>query len=729
MAGRSVFDASAVKSEFEGAGINPNFIPQIWKHLLHNPNCGWDDIPSLPVAAYSLLRSKFKPSTSTLHSAVDSIDGVTTKLLIKLKHGEFVEAVIMRYDTRLGKYAGKPRPGGLRSTLCISSQVGCKMGCNFCATGSMGFKSNLSSGEIVEQLVHASRIAAIRNVVFMGMGEPLNNYSAVIEAIRVMTAPPFQLSPKKITVSTVLGILLSCYEFQQKIFIEYIMLDGVNDEEQHAHQLGKLLQAFEVVVNLIPFNPIGSLSRYKTSNDEKVTKFQIILRGTYNIRTTVRKQMGQDISGACGQLVVNIRKKRSSREMVALPFLLLYVIAAASANIITTLPGYPDTLPFHLETGYIGVGENERTQLFYYFVESEGDPNKDPLVLWLTGGPGCSGFSGLVYEIGPLRFDVSSFNGDLPRLVLNPYSWTKAANIIFLDSPVGTGFSYGKTPEGFLSSDTIATVDNYSFLKKWLSAHPRFIKNRLYLGGDSYAGKTVPLLALEIANRNDGGLEQRMNLKGYLIGNPTADANIDSNEKIPYAHRMALISDEYFELAKSSCNGKYINPDPNNVQCRNALELCNECTKNINNAYILDPKCDPFSPKHNYILEDDPNNFLVMFKQEQQWCRNNNYLDSAAWANDQTVQEALYIRNGTVREWKRCNRSLSGYERNVASVIQSHQILNQKGFQILVYSGDHDMIIPYIGTLKWIRSLNLTIKDNWRPWNVDGQVAGFALKT
>ncbi|KAK4437981.1 Dual-specificity RNA methyltransferase RlmN [Sesamum alatum] len=300
---------------------------------------------------YTILNSKFKPCTSTLHSAVNSSDGVTTKLLIKLQNGELVEAVIMRYDTRLGKYDGKPRPGGPRSTLCISSQVGCKMGCKFCATGSMGFKSNLSSGEILEQLVHASRISAIRNVVFMGMGEPLNNYSAVVEAIRVMTAPPFQLSPKKITVSTVgvihaisklqrdlpnLNLAVSLHapvqdircqimpaarafplerlmntlreyqtSSQQKIFIEYIMLDGVNDEEQHAHLLGKLLETFQVVVNLIPFNPIGSLSSYKTSGDEKVTKFQRILRGTYNIRTTVRKQMGQDISGACGQLVVN----------------------------------------------------------------------------------------------------------------------------------------------------------------------------------------------------------------------------------------------------------------------------------------------------------------------------------------------------------------------------------------------------------------------------------------
>lgn len=191
----------------------------------------------------------------------------------------------------------------------------------------------------------------------MGMGEPLNNYTALVEAIRVMMGSPFQLSPKRITVSTVgivhainklhndlpgLNLAVSLHapvqdircqimpaarafpleklmaalqeyqkNSQQKIFIEYIMLDGVNDDEQHAHLLGKLLETFQVVVNLIPFNPIGTLSQFSTSSEERVSRFQKILRGTYNIRTTVRKEMGQDISGACGQLVVNLPDKRS----------------------------------------------------------------------------------------------------------------------------------------------------------------------------------------------------------------------------------------------------------------------------------------------------------------------------------------------------------------------------------------------------------------------------------
>uniref|UniRef100_M1CFM2 Radical SAM core domain-containing protein n=1 Tax=Solanum tuberosum TaxID=4113 RepID=M1CFM2_SOLTU len=312
MALKSVFDSSVIRAEFDKAGINNRFIPLIWKYVIQNPDCDWEDIPSLPSSAYTLLRAKFKASTSVVHSVFESNDGVTTKLLIKLQNGAFVESVIMRYDSSLGKLNGKPRPGGPRSTLCVSSQ---------------------------------------------GMGEPLNNYSSLVDAIRVMTASPFQISPRKITVSTVgiihainklhndvpnLNLAVSLHapvqdircqimpaarafpleklmnalqeyqkKSQQKIFIEYIMLDGVNDEEQHAHQLGKLLEPFQVVVNLIPFNPIGSLSQFITSTNQKVTRFQKILRDIYDIRTTVRKEMGQDISGACGQLVVNLPDKRS----------------------------------------------------------------------------------------------------------------------------------------------------------------------------------------------------------------------------------------------------------------------------------------------------------------------------------------------------------------------------------------------------------------------------------
>ncbi|CAI9786818.1 unnamed protein product [Fraxinus pennsylvanica] len=340
-----------------------------------------------------------------------------------------------------------------------------------------------------------------------------------------------------------------------------------------------------------------------------------------------------------------------------------------------------------------------------------------------------------VQKKGPLAFDVADFDGSLPSILRNPYSWTKVASIIFIDWPVGTGFSYANTSQGYSSSDSKSSKDNYTFLRKWLLNHPMFIKNRLYVAGESYGGKLVPMIVMEILRGNEAGLEPRMSFQGYIIGNGLTDPNIDYNERIPYAHRMALISDEYFELAKVSCDGKYYNPDPNNLQCLYALQSIQECINQVNPPHILEPKCKYIAPKSDEFgwaqtfQEDDSIDLLVLpaSKQDRLWCRPQNYLTSYVWANDPTVQEALHTRKGTITDWTRCNHSLS-YEEDVESVLQYYKIFSKKAFEVLIYNGDHDMVAPYMGPLKWIRSLNMTVFEDWRPWNVDGQVAGYTEK-
>ncbi|GAV75570.1 Peptidase_S10 domain-containing protein, partial [Cephalotus follicularis] len=416
--------------------------------------------------------------------------------------------------------------------------------------------------------------------------------------------------------------------------------------------------------------------------------------------------------------------------LIALP-LLIFSHIAASQTIVETLPGF-GKLPFKLETGYVGVGEADEVQLFYYFLESERDPSFDPLVLWLTGGPGCSGFSALAFEIGPLTFDYLSYTGGIPPLKLNPYSWTKVASIIFIDAPVGTGFSYAKTTEASYTSDTKSAQQTYSFLRKWLMDHPKFLDNPLYIAGDSYSGKIIPMLVQEISDGNEVGHQPPLNIKGYIMGNPVTDEHMDLNSRVPYAQLKALISEELYESTKLNCMGEYIYPNTSNALCIKDLQNVTDCIGGLYYANILEPSCTVLSPKsmglkwdRGALINDSVDILLSTPKLLGPWCRSYNYLYSYIWANDRTVQEALHIREGTKEDWERCNSSLS-YLHDVQTVVPYHRNLIKKGYRVLVYSGDQDLAIPYVGTQAWIKSLNLTIEDDWAPWFVDGQVAGLA---
>ncbi|XP_056160714.1 serine carboxypeptidase-like 2 [Syzygium oleosum] len=415
--------------------------------------------------------------------------------------------------------------------------------------------------------------------------------------------------------------------------------------------------------------------------------------------------------------------------------LLVFFSTVQSQSIIKSLPGFAGDLPFKLETGYIGVGEFDDVQLFYYFIESERSPKDDPMMLWLTGGPGCSSLSGLIYEIGPLNFNYDNSSGNRPSFLLNPYSWTKVANIIFLDQPVGTGFSYSTTQEGYHTGDLSSAAETYQFLRKWLMVHPEFLSNPLYITGDSYSGMTIPIIVTEVVNGNEVGHLPPLNIKGYVLGNPLTDVLYDLNSRVVFAHRKALISDELYKSAKNNCKGEYMHVDPENVDCGVDLQSVVECVEKIFNAHVLEPKCSTSTPRPNFlkwdrrILEHGNSeiNPLSLHEFPRPWCRNYDYLYCYVWANDETVQKALQIREGTKTEWIRCNES-SSYAHDVLKSTDYHRNLTEKKLRALIYSGDHDMVVPYIGTMAWIETLNLSLSTDWEAWFVDGQVAGYTLQ-
>lgn len=240
-----------------------------------------------------------------------------------------------------------------RATLCLSSQVGCKMGCKFCMTGRMGFSSNLTAGEIISQIINVKESDQLTNIVYMGMGEPLDNYKEVLKSTEILTAPwGFGWSPRRITVSTI-GIhaplkdfldnskchlalsvhnpfdleraqmmpaqkawsleetinLIKEYDFsgQRRVSFEYIMFAGWNDNKRHADALIRMLRGLECRVNLIRFHEIPDFP-LKTSPDIVIEKFRERLNNS-GIIATIRASRGQDILAACGMLSTSKQKK------------------------------------------------------------------------------------------------------------------------------------------------------------------------------------------------------------------------------------------------------------------------------------------------------------------------------------------------------------------------------------------------------------------------------------
>lgn len=277
---------------------------------------------------------------------VASDDGETTKTLLALPGGSTVETVLMQY----------PRSGrGPRSTVCVSTQAGCAMGCVFCATGQMGFERNIPAEDIVAQVLHFQRLLAPRgehvtNVVFMGMGEPLANYDETLRAVRLLTdARAFDLAQRAITVSTVgipraidrlaaenlqVGLAISLHApddalrrrlvptarpnsvrelldagkryFRatgRRVSLEYALIDGVNDAPEQAHALARLLRGAGMHVNLIPLNPTAG--PFAAPSRRGVREFRRILTEA-GVNATVRIEKGSEIAAACGQLRTDV---------------------------------------------------------------------------------------------------------------------------------------------------------------------------------------------------------------------------------------------------------------------------------------------------------------------------------------------------------------------------------------------------------------------------------------
>jgi 23S rRNA (adenine2503-C2)-methyltransferase len=336
-------DLSLLERELDRRGEPAYRARQVWERTAAG-DASYESMTSLPATLRRELGERVPFSTLELATESRSRDG-TVKALFRTRDGHPVESVLMRY-----------RDG--RRSICLSSQSGCPLTCTFCATGAMRFGRNLTVWEILDQALHFRRLEAVNHCVFMGMGEPLLNVDAVLEACGRL--PDLGITRRRTAISTVgwipgidrlaaleapirlalslhapddalrsqimpvneryplSAVLAACERYydrrRRKVFVEYVMLAGVNDRVEQAAALARLLDPRVYKVNLIPYNPTGA---YDSSSPDAIEAFRAALeRG--GLPATVRLTRGRDIDAACGQLAAS-RSGGSGAQRTAKP--------------------------------------------------------------------------------------------------------------------------------------------------------------------------------------------------------------------------------------------------------------------------------------------------------------------------------------------------------------------------------------------------------------------------
>jgi 23S rRNA (adenine2503-C2)-methyltransferase len=335
------FDHASMRAYFSQIGEKPFRADQVMQWIHQHGHQDFEHMTNFSKSLRRYLNEHVSIGLPKIVCEKKSQDQ-TIKWLLELSDHQFIEMVFI--------------PEADRGTLCVSSQVGCPLNCSFCATGQIGFKRNLSVSEMIGQVWLAVRCLSkdqkkhdhqITNIVMMGMGEPLLNLDNVVKAMAIMMDDlAYGLSKYRVTLSTagvtpaieqlsslteaslavslhapnntlrdqimpinktypLEGLLTACQQFfdrdsKRKVSFEYILLDGINDQKEHAYQLVKILQNIPSKVNLIPYNTVPGI-HYRCSKVETIEIFQNILLGA-GIRTIVRKKRGSDIEAACGQL-------------------------------------------------------------------------------------------------------------------------------------------------------------------------------------------------------------------------------------------------------------------------------------------------------------------------------------------------------------------------------------------------------------------------------------------
>ncbi|CAN8291077.1 unnamed protein product [Cochlearia groenlandica] len=418
------------------------------------------------------------------------------------------------------------------------------------------------------------------------------------------------------------------------------------------------------------------------------------------------------------------------------------LLVSSHSDRVTRLPGQP-LVGFNQYSGYVTVDDNKQRALFYYFAEAETEPNSKPLVLWLNGGsdsviksyflkriiyfnlrgenvgPGCSSLGvGAFSENGPFRPKGSV-------LVKNLHSWNQVANMLYLETPVGVGFSYSTQSSSYEGvNDKITAKDNLVFLQRWFLKFPHYLNRSLFITGESYAGHYVPQLAELMIKYNKK--HHLFNLRGIAIGNPVLEFSTDFNSRAEYFWSHGLISDSTYKMFTSYCNysryvSEYYRGSMSSMCSKVMSQVSTETSRFVDKYDVTLDVCIPSVLSQSKIVSPNQVGESVDVCVEDETV---NYL------NRRDVQEALHARLIGVREWTVCSNVLDyqllDVEIPTINIVGS---LVKAGVPVLVYSGDQDSVIPLTGSRTLVsrlaKQLGLSTSVPYRVWFAGQQVGGW----
>ncbi|XP_031120819.1 serine carboxypeptidase II-2 isoform X2 [Ipomoea triloba] len=391
--------------------------------------------------------------------------------------------------------------------------------------------------------------------------------------------------------------------------------------------------------------------------------------------------------------------------------------AQQKLDAVLDLPGLGFNVSFEQYSGYVTVNQESGRALFYWFFEAVEDPSSKPIVLWLNGGPGCSSIAfGLGEEVGPFHVEK-----DGKTLYWNPYSWNLAANLLFVDSPVGVGYSYSNTSSDILTNgDKRTAEDSLEFLLNWFERFPQYKGREFYITGESYAGHYVPQLSQAIVKHNANAKDIVINLKGFMVGNALTDDYHDHLGLFQFMWASGLISDQTFKQANLLCDHQsFVHPSE---ECDKVLDTASDELGNIDTYSIFTPTCtESFSLMSRVLKRSDK---VGLLRRIYDPCTERH---SIIYFNLPEVQKALHVHiTNSSFKWVTCSDEVYDFWKDSpTTVLDVYQELISAGLRIWIFSGDTDAVIPVTSTRYSIDALKLPTVSPWRPWYDNGQVGGW----